>query len=407
MNQGGQQTGGTPRVAVVTHGFLPLTGGSETHHALAADRLAAQASVRVYTSSLCLERETPRQVRRTSREVQVERAAVHTDYLPSVWVLNEKFILPLALLAEIGSFRPTTIWTNHPSASSIAAGLFARLTGCRWIATYHANLEESHPIRRGFMWLEFRLLRQADVVEVSTSAQRDILLRRGIPPERIQVVPPFTWAARIPTSARSGEFSWTSPPSGEHPLLFVGGLDAGHDYKKPDHLLQALADLKAEGTDAAAVVVGEGPRLQPLKDLAERLGISDKLSLPGKVSDAELVKLYRRAWCLVVPSVGPSEGYGLVVLEALSNGCPVVASTDVPAAREVGPSRGVLTYQSGDITELVQVLRGLCTDSLARAVLAEQTQRLDLRAENDRHIWTLCGLILGTRPHVAPAGPAA
>ncbi len=116
-------------------------------------------------------------------------------------------------------------------------------------------------------------------------------------------------------------------PHGVDHGLFAPGSEARESFllyparpwrhKNHPRLFQALVDLRRELPDLRLVLTGGGlERLRPLPDGVEPLGL---------VTREELASLYRRAACLVFPSL--HEGFGLPVLEAMASGCPVAAST--------------------------------------------------------------------------------
>ena len=90
-------------------------------------------------------------------------------------------------------------------------------------------------------------------------------------------------------------------------------------YKALDVALRALRD--APGT---LVVVGTGPMDPAWKQLAADLGVADRVVWKGQTPDHELIGLYHAATALWFPSNARSEGYGLVQVEAMACGCPVV-----------------------------------------------------------------------------------
>jgi glycosyltransferase involved in cell wall biosynthesis len=103
-------------------------------------------------------------------------------------------------------------------------------------------------------------------------------------------------------------------------VLFVGRLVP---YKGVDVLLEALT-----GVDATALIVGDGPLRVTLEAQARRLGIASRVRFLGSVADGELAALYRGCDVFVLPSVTRQEAFGVVQLEAMAAGKPVV-STDV------------------------------------------------------------------------------
>jgi len=103
-------------------------------------------------------------------------------------------------------------------------------------------------------------------------------------------------------------------------LLFVGRFV---DYKGVDVLLRAMC-----GIDADLMLVGDGPRRMVLQDLAFELGVSDRVHFLGEVGDDSLLAWYHACDALVLPSVTRQEAFGMVQLEAMLCGRPVV-STDL------------------------------------------------------------------------------
>ena len=110
----------------------------------------------------------------------------------------------------------------------------------------------------------------------------------------------------------------------------VARLDPVKDYST---LLEAFASLRAmrPGVSAELRVVGEGPLLAPLRDLAARLHVDNDVVFMGARSDVSNIL---GELDLFVLSTNCGEGFGIVLIEALAAGVPVIAS-DVPACREV------------------------------------------------------------------------
>lgn len=111
-------------------------------------------------------------------------------------------------------------------------------------------------------------------------------------------------------------------------LLIVGRMDPSERYKGHDQLLEALTALP----EARLVVAGDGGDRPRLEAKAAALGIGDRVVFTGFLSEATLAELYRRCAAFVMPSLG--EGFGLVYLEAMRAGKPVLAARG-SAAEEI------------------------------------------------------------------------
>jgi glycosyltransferase involved in cell wall biosynthesis len=151
-----------------------------------------------------------------------------------------------------------------------------------------------------------------------------------------------------------------------------------HLYPRKDvaGLLQAMARLRSA---AVLRVVGSGPELDRLKALAGSLGLGARAEFAGHVSFARLAAEYRRAAVFCLPS--REEGFGIVFLEAMAAGLPVVAA-HAGAAPEVLGGSGVLV-PPGDPAALASALEALLADPMRRAALAADGLRRVERFEAD------------------------
>lgn len=134
----------------------------------------------------------------------------------------------------------------------------------------------------------------------------------------IEVVP---YGVPLPERSAAGERWEEGPPV----VLFVGRLVA---RKGVDRLIEALATIPDRPWRLE--VVGFGPEREALEARACALGIAERVRFLGRVSGGELVEAYRRAACLALPATlderSDTEGLGVVLLEAMSHGVPVVAT---------------------------------------------------------------------------------
>ncbi|MEN2975134.1 MAG: glycosyltransferase family 4 protein [Candidatus Caldarchaeales archaeon] len=151
-----------------------------------------------------------------------------------------------------------------------------------------------------------------------------------------------------------------------HRILFVGQLKY---YKGLDILLKALRFLKDRNQNNIVLsIVGSGPEYSRLKSLVEELGLSEgeEVVFHGNVSDQELLSLYKNSSMLVLPSLDRREAFGLVLLEALASGTPVIAS-DIPGVREIAKLGGILV-EAGNPIKLGETILRLFDDRSLREI---------------------------------------
>ena len=136
-------------------------------------------------------------------------------------------------------------------------------------------------------------------------------------------------------------------------LLIVGRMDPRERYKGHDQLLEALRGVE----DIRLVVAGDGDDRERLEQKARGLGIGDRVVFTGFLSEATLAELYRRCAAFVMPSRG--EGFGLVYLEAMRAGKPVLAARGSAAEEIVVDERTGLLVDPDDREELRAALARL------------------------------------------------
>lgn len=112
-------------------------------------------------------------------------------------------------------------------------------------------------------------------------------------------------------------------PIDENIILFIGNLSP---YKGPDVLLRAMPKILKEIADARLVFVGSGVMEEELEGLCKRLGVEKNVKFAGFVEESMKSFYYKAADVFVLPSVMKHEIFGIVNLEAMVCGVPIVAS---------------------------------------------------------------------------------
>jgi glycosyltransferase involved in cell wall biosynthesis len=153
--------------------------------------------------------------------------------------------------------------------------------------------------------------RRSRIVTLSSSSKQEIVEMLRLPEENISVVNPGVDPRFTPGGARS-----------PHPLVVAAGRLV--PVKRFDMLVDALVELRGRHPGLEAVIVGEGYERQALEDRIRAADASNWLTLPGHLSDSDLLALYRRAWVLASTSL--REGWGMTVTEAAACGTPAVVS---------------------------------------------------------------------------------
>jgi glycosyltransferase involved in cell wall biosynthesis len=312
-------------------------------------------------------------------------------YNPGLWKLirNGRFD---AVLIYTGYMR-SSFWISYAASKlSHAAFLFGTdattlfpMVGAKW---------KKH-IKRVLWPALFRL---ADQVIVPSSGTKSLIRSLGISDDRITLTPYSVdndwWLARSEQSDRPAlRSSWGISPE-TVVILFCAKLQP---WKRPQDLLQAFAQARLQNT--FLVIAGEGPLRKDIENLANTLGLADRVRFLGFVNQTQLPALYTSSDLLVLPS--SYEAFGVVVNEASLCACPVVVSDRVGAAEDlILPVDPELVYPCGNVDALAALLTKLCGDRERLAQLGRSFRnRLTSWSSQDSVAGTVEAISIAVRRH--------
>jgi rhamnosyl/mannosyltransferase len=191
----------------------------------------------------------------------------------------------------------------------------------RVVISWHSDIIRQKTLLQLYRPFLTRIINRADAIIGATprhfSSSTQLTLSRH--PDRFRVVPygldysPYLAAALDDQSAQI---------RAAHPgrrLVFAVGRHVY--YKGFEYLIRAMPDV---ASDALLLLGGTGPLTPQYRQLIDELGLGDRVQLLGRVPDEALPAHYRAAEVFCMPSVEPSEAFGLVQIEAMACGRPVV-----------------------------------------------------------------------------------
>ena len=255
--------------------------------------------------------------------------------------------------------RADLVFVGHPhlASLSLAAGL---RPGTRvWTQAY--GVEVWSPLPAISRWA----LQRADLV-TGISAHTNEMLRtvQGVGPGRIGLLPPALDPSQEPgpgvEARRDGPLLR---------VLTVSRLDVLDPYKGIEQVLAAVDSLKDRFPTLRYTIVGEGSDRARLEGLAANMGLGERVEFLGSVDDATLRNVYAGSDLFILPSM--REGFGIVYLEAMAHGVPVVG-IDCAGTRDVirdGFNGAMLAGE--DRQAMVERLSALLRDAALRRRLGE------------------------------------
>ena len=215
--------------------------------------------------------------------------------------------------------RPDLIMSTHVNFAPVAQWL-KRLRPVKFAAVAHGVDVWGEQRRNGM-----GALRRADrVLAVSHFTRQRLLEHRGFEPEQIGL---------LPNTVDTERFTPEHPPrhllkrfglkAGQPVILTIARLAGEERYKGYDQIIRALPEIRRSVPEVRYLIGGTGPDRGRLERLVAELGLTGAVTFAGFIPNHELVSYYNLCNVFAMPSKG--EGFGIVYLEALACGKPVLA----------------------------------------------------------------------------------
>jgi glycogen synthase len=249
--------------------------------------------------------------------------------------------------ALLGDWRPDVVHA-HDWTVAWAADTLKALFGVPMTATLHGTERGRHgghvpmgvpgEINSVEWWLTYQA---RQVIACSRFMVREVIDGFDLPPEKVHLVPNGVDAGRWRTGA---------PPEGpeREPLVVAWGRI---QYEKGFQVLaSAIGALRHRVPGLRCVIAGRGTYLPELQTHLDMEGVGDLVHLAGFVPDDELRDLLRRAACVVIPSL--YEPFGIVALEGMAAGAPMVVARTGGLAEIIDGSGAGLLFEPGNPHDL-------------------------------------------------------
>ena len=341
------------KIGIVSQSYYPRYGGVTEHvHHTAEELIRRGHDVRVITSRFRGDLPDPDFVDRVGYNILIPFNKAFVDFTVGLRLKQD-----LRALFERHDFD--VIHTHCPISPSLPV-LAVQAASCPQVGTFHSTGAPG-VIQDAFRALLTRVVEKLDArIAVSRTAADTAA---GMFPGDYRIIPNGVDIERF-TPTQSGFDAWHDPDRVN--LLFVGRLDP----RKGLHLLiEAMPEVVKRTRGRARLLVIGDSYLRARLEASVPAAVRQHIRFLGHVPSSDLARWYRTGDVFVSPASG-NESFGIVLLEAMASGCPVVAS-DIPGYRSVvQPDVNGVMFEAGAVPALADALVRLVEDPERRQTLA-------------------------------------
>lgn len=279
---------------------------------------------------------------------------------------------------------------GHPNLAPVAQALRVFSPQARTVVCTH-GVEVWEPMAA---WRRHALRNVNLVLAPSQDTANHVEIEQEVPRGRVRLLP---WALDPEFEDLLRARALLTPPV-DFPegrvILTVGRWLAEERYKGMDTLITALPRLLTEWPDLQLVAVGEGDDQAWLEAIAEGRGVRRHVHFLTGLSYAEIAACYAACEVFALPSRG--EGFGLVYLEAMACGKPVIAGAHGGAPEVIEDGKTGYLVQHGDVSQLSTSLETLLSDpGLAKEMGARGRERVERNFRFDAFAKSLANILSG------------
>lgn len=285
--------------------------------------------------------------------------------------VKEGFLVKLQVISflffnivySLRKFRDMDIvHVQWPIPNGLGALFLKKIYGIPYINTIHG--EEVYLSKRYHTIFALKwIVNNAKKTITNSSATRDSCLEAGLDEYNIQI---------IPFGVDTDFFKPLKLPKNEDmfQILSVGYLI---ERKGFEYLIRAMKEVLKKHKNARLKIVGSGPLENKLKNMIIKLELQNEVEIIKNVSDEELLRLYNSSDLFVLPSItdsqGNTEGLGVVLLEAMASGLPVIGSNVGGIPDIIKNNRTGILVREKDVTKLTNAISILIKDEKLREKL--------------------------------------
>jgi phosphatidylinositol alpha-1,6-mannosyltransferase len=237
------------------------------------------------------------------------------------WIKNRflrQAVFVLSVLKQAFLFVPDRIVCGHINFSPLCCAM-KFLLGKKYVVIVH-GIEAYQGVTPGKTWA---VNRAEAVVVVSNFTKEKLIATTHVSPDKVFILPNSINAQKFEIKGRSADLVQRYGVKEAKVVLTVARMSKGEQYKGYDNVLGSLPQVIESIPNLKYLIVGEGDDLPRVKLLVQQLNLEDHVVFCGRLADHELADHYNLCDVFIMPS--RNEGFGIVFLEALACGKPVIA----------------------------------------------------------------------------------
>ncbi len=263
-----------------------------------------------------------------------------------------------AAVRQLRQFKPQVLHLHMPNPATFLLLAIPAARRIPWVVSWHSDvvasayqrrLQVAYPIYRVFESMVMK--RSSKIIAASQAYASSSPVLDSIDPRRLDVIPYGINPARLKIRK-----SVTWPP-GRFKVAAVGRLTY---YKGFDRLLEAIRSIP----ESSLLLVGDGQERSRLEKLVAAWGLQERVQMIHDADDALRNSVIAEADCLCLPSIERTEAFGIVLVEAMALGTPVIATnlpgSGVPYVVNRG-GHGLLA-EPDDVPSLIERLREISSN---------------------------------------------
>lgn len=261
--------------------------------------------------------------------------------------------------------QPSVVVALHPNLAPILAAMKILAPGMRSAVVVHGveAWTPLPPVRRWALRSADRVLAPSEHTLATALKEQQLSIAKGRK---------LAWSLGPEFDPRAVPSAASSPPPGfpkGRVILTAGRWEASEAYKGVDQLIAALPALRKTVPDVQLVAVGEGSDLPRLQSLARESGASEHIHFLPFMGQDRLPNAYDHCELFAMPSRG--EGFGLVFIEAMARGKPVIGGAHGGTPEIIADGSDGFLVPFGDVPRLLDRLKRLLADDSLRHEMGE------------------------------------